>query len=203
MKIAIIGASGNAGARLVREAQRRGHAVTAVTRNPLSYAAQADEVALAGDVNDPELLAQSLSGHDVVISSVTFEATDPALLIEAVRSSGVKRYLSVGGAGSLEVAPGRLFIDEPDFPAEVLEESRRGKALLQALIEVDDLDWTMVAPSAYFVSGDRTGVFRLGENALLVDENGKSWITYEDLAVAMLDEIETPRSVRRRITVGY
>ncbi len=203
MKIAIIGASGNAGTRLVREAQRRGHAVTAVTRTPSAYTALADENVAAGDVQDPASLAAALTGHDVVVSSVTFVATDPQALIAAVRASGVKRYLSVGGAGSLEVAPGKLFIDAPDFPAFVLEESRRGKALLEALRKVDDLDWTMVAPSALFVAGERTGVFRLGEDALLVDANGKSWISYEDLAVAMLDEIETPRAVRKRITAGY
>ena len=203
MKIAIIGASGNAGIRLVREAQRRGHAVTAVTRTPSDYVKLADEDVAAGDVRDPATLAAALAGHDVVISSVTFVATDPQALIAAVRTSGVKRYLSVGGAGSLEIAPGKLFIDAPDFPAAVLEESRCGKALLEALRGIDDLEWTMIAPSAYFVPGERTGKFRLGEDALLVDAHGKSWISYEDLAVAMLDEIETPRAVRKRITVGY
>ena len=203
MEIAIVGASGNAGVRLVREAQRRGHQVTAVTRTPSKYTALGNESAVAGDVQDPASLATALAGHDVVISSVTFEATDPQTLIAAVRASGVTRYLLVGGAGSLEVAPGKLFIDAPDFPAEVLEESRCGRALWQALRKVDDLEWTMVAPSAFFVPGERTGIFRLGEDALLVDANGKSWISYEDLAVAMLDEIETPRAIRKRITVGY
>ena len=203
MKIAIIGASGNAGTRLVREAQRRGHAVTAVTRTPSQYVKLADEDVAAGDVQEPVTLAAALAGHGAVLSAVTFEATDPQKLITAVRESGVTRYLAVGGAGSLEVAPGKLFIDAPDFPAFVLEESRCGKALLEALRETDDLEWTMIAPSAYFVPGERTGKFRLGEDALLVDENGKSWISYEDLAVAMLDEIETPRAIRKRITVGY
>lgn len=203
MKIAIIGASGNAGIRLVREAQRRGHQVTAVTRTPLRYAPLGDESVAVGDVQDYASLASALAGHDVVISSVTFEATDPQTLIAGVRASGVKRYLSVGGAGSLETSPGILFIDAPDFPAEVLEESRCGRALLEALRKVDDLEWTMVAPSAFFVPGERTGVFRLGEDALLIDADGKSWISYEDLAVAMLDEIERPRAIRKRITVGY
>lgn len=203
MRIAIIGASGNAGIRLVREAQSRGHDVTAITRTPSRYAALADEAVAAGDVQDPAALAAALAGHDVVISSVTFEATDPDTLIGAVRASGVTRYLVVGGAGSLEVAPGKLFIDEPDFPAAVLEESRCGKALLMALRQVEDLDWTMISPSAFFVPGERTGTFRLGGDSLLVDANGKSWISYEDLAVAMLDEIETPRAIRKRITVGY
>lgn len=203
MKIAIIGASGKAGARLVREAQRRGHAVTALVRAPQNYDKLADEEVAAGDVQEPAALATALAGHDVVISAVTFEATDPQKLIAAVRASGVKRYLVVGGAGSLEIAPGKLFIDAPDFPAFVLEEARCGKALLEALRDTDDLEWTMIAPSAYFVPGERTGKFRLGDDTLLVDGNGKSWITYEDLAVAMLDEIATPRAIRKRITVGY
>lgn len=203
MKIAIVGASGNVGIRLVREAQRRGHAVTAIMRNPSAYAKLADEDVAAGDVKDPVALAAALVGHDAIVSAVTFVATYPPALIGAVRASGVRRYLTVGGAGALEVAPGKLFIDAPDFPAEVLEESRCGIALLQALREVVDLEWTMLAPSAFFVPGERTGAFRLGEDKLLVDANGKSWISYEDLAIAMLDEIETPRAIRKRITVGY
>ena len=203
MKMAIIGASGNAGTRLVREAQRRGHAVTAITRTTLSYVQLADEDVAAGDVQEPDMLAAALAGHDAVLSAVTFAATDPRKLIAAVRASGVARYLAVGGAGSLEIAPGKLFIDAPDFPAFVLEEARCGKALLAALRATDDLAWTMIAPSAYFVPGDRTGKFRLGEDALLFDASGKSWISYEDLAVAMLDEVETPRAIRKRITVGY
>ncbi len=203
MKIAVIGASGNAGARLVREAQRRGHVVTAITRNPFTYTKLADEGVAAGDVQDPGTLAAALAGHDVVISSVTFVATDPQKLLAAIRASGVRRYLAVGGAGSLEVTSGKLFIDAPDFPASVLEESRCGRALLEALRSVDDLDWTMIAPSAFFVPGERTGRFRLGEDELLVDSSGRSWISYEDLAVAMFDEIETPRAIRKRITVGY
>ena len=203
MKIAIVGASGNVGVRLVREAQHRGHAVTAIMRNPSTYTKLTDEDVAAGNVQDPVALAAVLAGHDVVISSVSFVATYPQTLIAAVRASGVTRYLAVGGAGALEVAPGELFIDAPDFPPEVLEESRCGIALLEALREVVDLEWTMLAPSAFFVPGERTGTFRLGDDRLLFDANGKSWISYEDMAVAMLDEIETPRAIRRRITAGY
>lgn len=203
MKIAVIGASGNAGSRIVREAQARGHTVTAITRDPAKYQSQAGEEARQGDVQDFDALARALSGHDVVISSVTFVETDPERLITAIRKSGVTRFLCVGGAGSLYIEPGVLFIDHPDFPAFVLEESRCGKALLEHLKSVDDLDWTMIAPSAYFEAGERTGTFRLGHDDLLVDANGRSWISYEDLAVAMIDEVETPRALRERITVGY
>lgn len=202
-KIAVLGASGNAGSRIVREAQLRGHMVTAFARNPSNYQSQSGEECRKGDVQDIDELSRALAGHDVVISSVTFVETDPKRLIQAIRNSGVVRFLCVGGAGSLWIEPGMLFIDHPEFPAFVLEESRCGKALLEHLRAVDDIDWTMIAPSAYFEPGERTGKFRLGQDDLLVDDNGRSWITYEDLAVAMIDEVEEPRAIRKRITVGY
>ena len=203
MKIAIIGASGNAGIRLVREAQTRGHEFTAVTRSPDNYTPLAGERAVSGNVQDVDSLAAALAGHDAVFSSVTFVETEPSKLIEGVRRSGVSRYLLIGGAGSLYAACGNLFIDTPDFPAFVLEESRAGKRLLEALREVDDLDWTMIAPSAYFEAGKRTGTFRVGVDHLLYAEDGRSSISYEDLAVAMVDELEKPTAIKKRITVGY
>jgi len=115
----------------------------------------------------------------------------------------VKRYLVVGGAGSLEVSPGHALVDSPGFPALYKEESLAGKAFLEALRKVDDLDWTMLSPSALFTEGKRTGVFRLGRDALLTAADGKSWISFEDFAVAMLDEVEHPRHIRQRFTVGY
>jgi hypothetical protein len=132
-----------------------------------------------------------------------FRLSDPALLIDAVRRAGVGRYLVVGGAGSLEVAPGRLLIDTPEFPDFAREEAGAGKRFLDVLRTVDDLDWTMLSPSALFFAGERTGKFRLGTDALLTAADGKSWISYEDFAVALLDEIEAPKHVRQRFTVGY
>ncbi|GGF38114.1 3-beta hydroxysteroid dehydrogenase [Aliidongia dinghuensis] len=203
MKLAIIGATGNVGTRLVAEALGRGHQVTAIARDPAKLRAQDRLTPVVGDASQPTALAPRLAGHDAVVSTVGFRASDPALLIDAVRRSGVKRYLVVGGAGSLEVAPGKLLIEMPDFPAFVLEEATRGKLFLDALRRVDDLDWTMLSPSALFTAGERTGHFRLGGDQLLVGADGKSWISYEDYAVALLDEIEKPRHVRARFTVGY
>ncbi|WP_306030536.1 NAD(P)-dependent oxidoreductase [Stappia sp. MMSF_3263] len=200
--VALIGASGNAGSRILTELSNRGHQVTAIARNPDRIAALPGVTAAKGDVFDGEGLASLLKGHDVVISSVHFSASDPAILIKAVRASGVKRYLVVGGAGSLEVAPGQRLVDQPDFPAEYKEEALGGARFLDLLKDVDDLDWTFLSPSAMFVPGERTGRFRLGKDALLANENGSS-ISFEDYAIAMVDEIETPKHSRQRFTVGY
>lgn len=200
-KVAVIGATGNVGARLVTELVRRGHRVTAISRNPAKPASPQVE-AVAGDVRDPAGLARLLTGHDAVVSAVRFGDTDPQALIDAVRASDVKRYLVVGGAGSLEVAPGQRLVDQPDFPGAYKDEALKGAAFLDALDGVADLDWSFLSPSALIGPGERTGRFRLGGDQLLVGEGG-SRITYEDYAVALVDEIERPAHIRRRFTVGY
>jgi putative NADH-flavin reductase len=200
-KVAVIGATGNVGARLVAELVARGHHVTAISRNPAGSASPQVE-SMAGDVRDPAGLSRLLAGHDAVVSAVRFGNSDPQTLIGAVRASGVTRYLVVGGAGSLEVAPGQRFVDQPDFPAAYKDEALRGAAFLDALRDVTDLDWSFVSPSALIGPGERTGRFRLGGDQLLVGEGG-SHITYEDYAVALVDEIERPAHIRRRFTVGY
>jgi uncharacterized protein len=202
MKIALIGASGNAGARILKELSDRGHAVTAIARNTDQIAPLPGVTPTAGDVNVPEALADTLRGHDVVVSSVHFSVTDAAQLIDTVRASGVLRYLVVGGAGSLEVAPGQRLIDQPGFPEEYKTEASAGAAFLDRLREAHDLEWTFLSPSAMFVSGERTGQFRLGTDTLLSNEQGSS-ISFEDYAIALVDEIEQPRHVRQRFTVGY
>ena len=203
MKIAIIGATGNVGRRLVNEALRRGHSVTAIARNTSALTPTPKLALVQADAHDPAALAAVVAGHDAVLSSVAFRMVAPASLIAAVRRSGVKRYLVVGGAGSLEIAPGSLLVDSPNFPAPYKEEASKGKLFLDALRDVDDLEWTMLSPSALFVAGERTGTFRLGTDSLLTASDGKSWISYEDYAAAMIDEIEQPKHVRRRFTVGY
>jgi putative NADH-flavin reductase len=202
MKIALIGASGNAGSRLLQELSDRGHAVTAIARNPARIAALPGVTAKAGNVHDADGLAGLLAGHDVAISAVHFVASDPRLLIDAAKRSGVPRYLVVGGAGSLEVAPGVTLVGTPEFPAEYRDEALAGAAFLDLLRKEPDLDWTFLSPSALFVPGERTGKFRLGKDRLLSNEHGSS-ISFEDYAVAMVDEIERPAHRRQRFTVGY
>ena len=202
MHVALIGASGNVGSRIVKELASRGHTVTAIARNPDKITAASGVAAKKGDLFNLAGMSVLLKGHDAVISAVFFTASDPAKLIGAVRASGVTRYLVVGGAGSLEVAPGQLLVDSPDFPADYKPEAEKGLAFLNALKATTDLDWTFLSPSAEFGPGERTGKFRIGTDQLLVSDRG-SRISYEDLAVAMVDELEKPTHIRRRFTVGY
>jgi uncharacterized protein len=203
MKIAVIGASGNAGSRITAELARRGHAVTAIARHPEKIAALPGITAKQGDVMDQASLAQLLAGHDAAISSVHFTASDPARLIAAAKEARVGRYLVVGGAGSLEVAPGVRLVATPGFPVAYKAEAEKGAAFLDLLREEKELNWTFLSPSALFVAGERTGEFRLGTDQLLTAADGKSSISFEDFAVALVDEIERPAHIRRRFTVGY
>jgi putative NADH-flavin reductase len=203
MKIAIAGASGRAGACITAELARRGHIVTGIARNPDKIAKLANVRAVAGDANDRAGLAKLWAGHDVAVSSIHFLASDIETLIGAARDSGVPRYLVVGGAGSLKVAPGVPLVTVPDFPAAYKAEAEKGGAFLDRLLQERELNWTFLSPSALFDSGGRTGKFRLGTDQLLVDSAGKSWISFEDFAVAMADEIERPAHIRSRFTVGY
>jgi putative NADH-flavin reductase len=203
MKIAVAGASGNAGSRISAELARRGHAVTAIARHPERIASQPNVTAKQGDVLDQDALAALWAGHDAAISSVHFLASDPAKLIGAARQSKVGRYLVVGGAGSLEVAPGVRLVTTPGFPPQYKAEAEKGAAFLDLLGQEKELNWTFLSPSALFVPGERTGKFRLGTDQLLTAADGKSWISFEDFAVALADEIERPAHIRKRFTVGY
>ena len=203
MKIAVIGASGNAGSRITAELARRGHSVTAIARHPEKIAAQANVTPTEGDVMDQAGLARLLAGHDAAISSVHFLASDPAKLIAAAKESKVGRYLVVGGAGSLEVAPGVRLVTTPGFPVAYKAEAEKGAAFLDLLRAEKELNWTFLSPSALFTPGERTGKFRLGTDQLLTATDGKSSISFEDFAVALADEIERPAHIRQRFTVGY
>ncbi|AVA22218.1 MULTISPECIES: NAD(P)-dependent oxidoreductase [unclassified Rhizobium] len=202
MKIALIGASGQAGSRILAELSSRGHIVTAIARDPSKVDTLPNVTAAAGDIDVPDALANVLAGHDAVISSVHFSAANPDKLIGAVKASGVRRYYVVGGAGSLEVAPGVLLVNTPEFPAMYKAEAQGGVDYLKQLKAEDGLDWTFLSPSAAFVPGERTGNFRLGKDRLLANENGSS-ISFEDFAVALVNEIEAPTHVKQRFTVGY
>ena len=203
MKIAVAGASGRAGSRIAAELARRGHHVTAIARNPDKIERRANVTAVKGDVLDQAGLARLWSGHDAAVSSVHFTASDPEKLIGAARDSKVGCYLVVGGAGSLEVAPGVRLVTTPGFPAQYKAEAEKGAAFLDLLRLQKDLNWTFLSPSALFIEGERTGKFRLGTDQLLTASDGKSSISFEDFAVAMADEIERPAHIRRRFTVGY
>jgi uncharacterized protein len=203
MKIAVVGASGNAGSRIVAELTRRGHAITAIARSPEKVAPQPGVTPTRGDVMDQGSLARLLAGHDAAVSSVHFLDFDPVKLIGAVKDSKVGRYLVVGGAGSLEVAPGVRLVTTPGFPVAYKAEAEKGAAFLDLLAGETQLNWTFLSPQALFTAGERTGKFRLGTDQLLTAADGKSWISFEDFAVALADEIERPAHIRKRFTVGY
>jgi len=202
MKVALVGASGNVGARILAELSSRGHKVTAIARHPEKIAKLSNVTAVAGDAGNADALGSLLRGQDVVVTSILFTASDPDKLIAAVKKSGAKRYLVVGGAASLEVAPGVKLIDAPQFPPEYKSEGAAGGVFLDKLRGETTLDWTFLSPSAMFVPGQRTGKFRLGTDQLLANEAGSS-ISFEDYAIALVDEIEAPKHVNARFTVGY
>ena len=203
MKVALIGASGNIGGQILAELLSRGHAVTAVARDIGKVAAQPGVTPARGDLSDSAGLAAVLRGHDAIISSVRFKMFKPAQMLDAVKSSGVKRLIMVGGAGSLEVKPGLALIDTPEFPAAAKEEATAGSVMLAALRKESDLEWSFLSPSAVIGPGERTGKFRLGGDQLLVGADGKSRIAIPDFAIALVDELESRKHIRQRFTVGY
>ena len=211
MKLAIFGASGNIGGCILRESLNRGHFVSALARDPdrvkLSHARLS---VICCDATEVERTASSLLGHDVLISAIGPRAGESpetlvvvaSALVEAVTKAGVSRLVVVGGAGSLEVAPGLLLLDSPDFPPAWRPVAAAQRDALEILRKAD-LDWTVISPAALIEPGKRTGRYRTGTNRLIVDARGESRISTEDYAVAVLDEIEDPKFIRRRFTLAY
>ena len=202
-KIAIIGATGRAGSQLLEEALRRGHSVTAIARDTAKVGQREGVISRNVDVLDANALQAAVAGHDVVISAAHFATIPAGAVIGPVKNAEVKRLLVVGGAGSLLLPDGTRVIDSKGFPEAYKAEASAGALFLEKLRQEKDLDWTFVSPSAEFVEGERTGKFRIGQDDLLVSSEGRSWITFADYAIAMLDEVESPKHPRQRFTVGY
>ncbi len=202
MKIAVLGASGRAGSEIAKEAAARGHGVLAIARNPEKIAVTDGVAAKAGDASDPEALAALIAGSDAVISALHFDVPAETLLA-ALRKAGVPRLLVTGGAASLEVAPGVRVIDTPDFPEAWKGAAMGGITFLDALKQVDDVDWTFFSPAALIFEGPRTGTYRPGTDQLVTDEAGESKISFADYAIAMVDELEAHKHSRARFTAAY
>jgi len=209
MKVTLYGATGTIGSRILNELLSRGHSVTAVARDISKLNPKKGLTAKTGNAEDHRSVAETAKGSDAVISAYSPGLETPQKLVDTVKSliaglkqAGVKRFLMVGGAASLEVAPGVLVIDSPDFPAA-------WKPIAQAHIDAlkvlrtADLDWTYFSPAALIAPGQRTGNFRLGTNRLLADSKGVSQISAEDYAIAMVDELEKGRHIRERFTAAY
>jgi putative NADH-flavin reductase len=213
MKIALIGATGFIGSAVLREALDRGHQVTGIQRHPEELPQDPNLVPRRGDVRDEAETAALVAGHEAVISAYSpgrdvsdiyqQHITGYRAIIDGVKQAGVKRLLVVGGAGSLEVAPGLQLVDSPEFPEEWKPGSLATREVLYLLRDEPELEWTFLSPSGTIAPGKRTGQFRLGTDQLLVDADGESRISLEDYAVAMVDELEDPQHIRQRFTVGY
>lgn len=212
MKIALIGATGMIGSGLLAEALSRGHRVTALARRPETLQAHPSVTAIAADVFDPAQLATHLAGHDAVLSAYSSHGEEDVRasqvraidsILQAVERAGVPRLLVVGGAGSLEVAPGLQLVDTPDFPEQWRSAALGARDVLERLRAESTVDWTYLSPSALIAPGQRTGRFRIGAEQLLKNDEGKSEISVEDFSVALIDELEHPAHTRKRFTVGY
>lgn len=218
MKVALIGASGYVGSRILAEALNRGHAVTAVVRDPAGMPDLDGVTVRQCDVRDVDALADIMAGHDAVISAFNpgRGRADPDIfdrhvaghkaIIAAVKQAGVPRLLAVGGAASLKVPSGEEFLDSDQFPEEfeAFRDGIRGtRELYYLLMPETDFDWVFLAPSVRLEPGERTGTYRKGGDHVLYDQTGESRISLEDYAVAMIDELEHPRHHRERFTVGY
>lgn len=202
MKVALIGATGKAGSRVLTELVARGHTVTAVVRNA-GRVPQSAGVTAKGIDGSREQIADAVRGHDAVISSVRFLDLPPDILLPAILDSGVRRYLIVGGAGSLIHPDGIEETDQPGFPEAARPNSLKGKDLLEGLRKTDDLDWTFISPPRFFIAGERTGTFRHGKDHMLMVAGAPTSLSFEDMAVAIVDELEHGQHLRERITVGY
>lgn len=208
MKIALIGATGYVGSRILPEALERGHHVTAIVKDSeRSQLKHANLNLVKADATNESVLAGVIAGDDLVISAFN-PGLDPdgmgtLAIINGVKRAGIGRFLTVGGAGSLLLPSGQRVVDQPDFPAEWKEGSLRTAAFLEQLRNEQELDWVFLSPAAMLVPGQRTGRFRIGKDHLLTDANGESQISLEDFATAMLDEAEHPRHHRERFTVAY
>lgn len=212
MKIAIFGAGGNIGSRIVDEALSRGHDVTALVRHPENYTKTHEHLYVAkSDIVNSQDVESGVFDHNAVVSAYNFtKGAAPSSIAEVaipllngLKQAGVKRLIIVGGAGSLEVAPGLQLVDTPDFPAEFKDAALAHRDALKVYQKEKELDWTYISPSAYIEPGQRTGIFKIGKDQLITDENGQSHISMEDFAVAIVDELENPKYVRERFTVGY
>ena len=214
-KIVIVGATGYVGSAILKEALGRGHQVKAIVRDPSKLTLIHPHLkVVGGSVTDTDFLSRELAKSDAVISAFNPGWSNPNIYEEtlegygsilcAVRNSGVHRFLMVGGAGSLLVAPGRQLMDEPDVPKKLIPGIRgMAKVYTDLLLPEKSVDWVFLSPAANMAPGERTGKFRLGKDELIVDESGDSNISVEDFAVAMIDELEQEKHHQERFTLGY
>lgn len=215
MKIAIIGATGFVGSSILNELASRNHEITAIARNP-----KTDEKPninwQKADVNNTDELSKILAGNDVVVSAYNPGWANPNIyndsisgakaIQEAVKKSGVKRFITIGGAGSLYIAPNLQLIDTPEFPKEIFDGANAARDYLNIIKEEKDLDWAFFSPAIEMHQGTktgRTGKYRLGLENPVFNDDQRSILSVEDLAVVIADEVETPKHHQVRFTAAY
>lgn len=211
MKIALVAATGKIGRQIAQQAIARGHEVTAVVRRDTDLPPELAGARLViAPLDDHDALVAAIRGNDVLASAYGpapgAEATLSGIadgLIAAARDAGIRRLIVVGGAGSLEVAPGVQLVDTPDFPAAYKPVALAHRDALKRYRTADDLDWTFYSPAAQIGPGEKRGVFRSQANAFLADADGNSAISYADYADAFVGEIEQPQYPKNIATVAY
>lgn len=213
--VVLIGASGFVGSAILKELLTRGHKVTGIVRNPQKILVKNSNLTVTkADVSDINALTNACKGKDAVISAYNPGWTNPniyeetlrnyPLILDAVKQSGVKRLLCVGGAGTLFCAPGLRVVDSGVIPATIMGGVKSlGEFYLNTLRNEKDIDWIFFSPAGTLEAGKRTGKFRLGKDNIIVDEKGNSHISVEDYAMAMVEELEIPKHHYERFTIGY
>ena len=216
MKVALIGATGFVGAALLDELLSRGHEVTALARHPEKLTERDHLKAVKADVLKAQDVKAAVSGADAVVSAYNAGWTNPNIyndfmtgsraIVEGTKAAGVKRYLVVGGAGSLYIN-GQQLVDSPDFPAAIKPGATAARDMLTELQKESSLDWTLLSPPIAMHLGDRgerTAHYRTGKDEPLMQPDGQpGTISVSDLAVALVDSLEQGTHKQARFTVAY
>ena len=210
MKVALYGATGKSGSRILKELVSRGHQVIAIVRNPAKLSQPAPGVLITqDDLSDSKKIAAAVDGAEAVISAYAPPQDDVDAIVgvtqrqvAALNHGSNARLIVVGGAGSLNVAPGVTLVDSGYLPEPYLPIAKAHVKALNVL-RASTIDWTYLAPAAYFEPGQRTGKFRLGTDELIANQQQESRISMEDYAIALVDELEKPQHRRQRFSIGY
>lgn len=215
-KVAVIGATGFVGTQVVKELVNRGYSVNALARNTSKIEESENVKAVTADIYNTAELSEILKGNDAVISAFNPGWTNPNIfedflkgaesIEKAVEKAGVKRYITVGGAGSLYIAEGLQLIDTPEFPAEIKPGAEAARQYLEMIRKNEKLDWTFFSPAIEMhqgTAGVRKGTYRTALENPVFDENGRSVLSVEDVAVALVDELENNQFVKQRFTAAY
>lgn len=211
MNITLIG-TGFVGAAVLEELLQRGHQVTVLARHPDKLSPRPGLTVRQGSAQNADDVKAAATGQDAVISAYNPGWSVPDIhdqflagtraIHAGVKASGTRRLLVIGGAGSLYVAPGVQLVDTPAFPAEWKQGALAAREALNLIREEAGLEWTFLSPAILLEPGQRTGQYRVGQDAPLMNGDQPGRISVQDLAVAVADEIEQPRHVRQRFTVA-